>query len=92
MNNNNKFQPSHKAVSLNFCFKNLLEFTESEISTLLPDIQSNTSNVEQILTNETNRHKSKGKDQRERTICRYKDIITSRQDLKKLSEQETSIY
>ena len=84
---NNGIEPSLRAISLNFSFKSLIEFTESEISELIPKASKippsdRGENKEQSV----NLKKPTGK--KDSLVRQYKGMVSSRGDIKKLSNLE----
>lgn len=84
---NNGIEPSLRAISLNFSFKSLLEFTENEISELMPVIsiiypsdEEGSKGQSTILKKTTEKKYS--------LLMQYKRIVSSRGDIKKLSDLE----
>lgn len=76
---------SRRGVLLNFSFNNLIEFTESEILKLQPDVSEAIScnlNLNEVKISEYN---TVSRDEKENLLKQYEDIIYTRGDIKKLS-------
>lgn len=84
---NNGIEPSLRAISLNFSFKSLLEFTENEISELMPKF-SKISPSDRGESKEQSRIIKKATGKKDSLVRQYKEIVFSRGDIKKLSNLE----
>lgn len=84
---NNDVEPSLKAIMLNFSFDNLIEFTENEISEFQPKFSI-------IIPCDINLNEKKisnypvSRDEKNKLVDKYKGIIVSRGDIKKLSNAQ----
>lgn len=84
---NNGIVPSSRAISLNFTFKSLLEFTENEISELMPEISKlPLTDRDESRGQSESLNKAIGK--KDALVRHYKGIIFNRGDFKKLSNLE----
>lgn len=84
---NNGVEPSLRAISLNFSFKSLLEFTENELSELMPKI-SKISHINRGESKEQSRILRIITEKKDSLVRQYKGIVFSRGDIKKLSDLE----
>jgi len=84
---NNGIEPSLRAISLNFSFKSLLEFTEIEISELMPET-SKTPPSDKSENKEQPRSLKKPTEKKDSLVRQYKGMVSSRGDIKKLSDLE----
>jgi superfamily II DNA or RNA helicase len=84
---NNGIEPSLRAISLNFSFKSLLEFTESEISELMPKV-SKIPPSDRGENKEQSRDLKKPTGKKDSLVRQYKGAVSSRGDVKKLSNLE----
>jgi superfamily II DNA or RNA helicase len=84
---NNGVEPSLRAVSLNFSFKSLLEFTENEISELMPII-SKIYSSDEGGSKGPSRILKKTTEKKDSLVMQYKGIVFSRGDIKRLSGLE----
>jgi len=83
----NGVEPSLRAISLNFSFKSLVEFTENEISELIPKITKTPPSGRGENKKQT-RTLKKTTGKKNSLVRQYKGRITSRGDIKKLSNSE----
>lgn len=84
---NNGVEPSLRAISLNFSFKGLLEFTGNEISELMPknpkkQTFDNSKNTDQLTI------LKKATEKKDDLVNQYKTTVFNRGDIKKLSDLE----
>lgn len=84
---NNGVEPSLRAISLNFSFKSLVEFTENEISGLIPKT-SKISTSDKSENKEQPRSLKKTTGKKDGLVRQYKGMVYSRGDIKKLSNLE----
>jgi superfamily II DNA or RNA helicase len=84
---NNGVEPSLRAISLNFSFKSLLEFTENEISELMPIISKIYPSDEGGSKGQS-RILKKTTEKKDSLVMQYKGIVFSRGDIKRLSDLE----
>lgn len=84
---NNGIEPSLRAISLNFSFKSLHEFTENEISELTPKISKiPPSDMGENKEQSISLKKPTGK--KDILVRKYKGKVSSRGDIKNLSNLE----
>lgn len=84
---NNGIEPSLRAILLNFSFKSLVEFTENEISELIPKV-SKTPPSSRGGGREQPRSLKKPTRNKDGLVRKYKGIVSNRGDIKKLSNLE----
>jgi superfamily II DNA or RNA helicase len=84
---NNGIEPSLRAISLNFSFKSLLEFTENEISELMPIISKIYPSDEGGSKGQS-RILKKTAEKKDSLVMQYKGIVFNRGDIKRLSDLE----
>lgn len=78
-------KPSYRAISINFSFESLLEFTEKEIESLIPNITYNPK-IDEPVAEEINDNMRHENLEKEKLLKQYVSIINGRGDIKKLSE------
>ena len=84
---NNGTEPSLRAISLNFSFKSLVEFTENEISKLIPKV-SKIAPSDGGENKEKTRSLKKPTGKKDSLVRQYRGMVSSRGDIKKLSNLE----